>query len=283
MLLTIGMIFYQGIEGSYSSYVASLLVSNLWDTYSSQGVFSFKELFENVVNQSWIGVVPIENSYAWSVHQNFFLFSKYNVKIIGEYYLPIRHALLGIGEVEDIKKVISHPQALMQTEDFVSQYWWETEEVADTALAAKIVAQKKDPSIGAIASPYAWKIYGLNVLKRGIQDQDGNTTRFFVIVPEWVHQNIQSKISDDFSAKPYEKVSVLFRLKDIPAALYKALGAFATRGINLTKIESVPAKQKAFEYIFWLDLQKNVPEKLVKEALEELEFFSKEIKVLGVY
>ncbi len=277
------MIFYQGIEGSYSSYVASLLAKNLWDWQQSQGVFSFKDLFESVVGKSWIWIVPIENSYAWSVHQNFFLFSKYNVKIVGEYYLPIRHALLGVGKIEDIKKVISHPQALMQTEDFVSQHWWETQEVADTALAAKIVAQEGDPSVGAIASPYAGEIYSLNILKKGIQDQDGNTTRFFVIVPNDFDQNIQSKITDEFSAKPYEKVSVLFRLKDIPAALYKALGAFATRGINLTKIESVPAKQKAFEYIFWLDFQKNVPEKLVKEALEELEFFSKEIKVLGVY
>ncbi len=277
------MIFYQGIEGSYSSYVASLLAKNLWDWQQSQGVFSFKDLFESVVGKSWIWIVPIENSYAWSVHQNFFLFSKYDVKIIWEYYLPIRHALLGVGKIEDIKKVISHPQALMQTEDFVSQHWWETQEVADTALAAKIVAQEGDPSVGAIASPYAGEIYSLNILKKGIQDQDGNTTRFFVIVPNDFDQNIQSKITDEFSAKPYEKVSVLFRLKDIPAALYKALGAFATRGINLTKIESVPAKQKAFEYIFWLDFQKNVPEKLVKEALEELEFFSKEIKVLGVY
>ena len=277
------MIFYQGIEGSYSSYVASLLAKNLWDWQQSQGVFSFKDLFERVVSESWIWIVPIENSYAWSVHQNFFLFSKYDVKIVWEYYLPIRHALLGVGQIEDIKKVISHPQALMQTEDFVSQHWWETEEVADTALAAKMIAQKGDPAIGAIASPYAGEIYGLNILKKGIQDQDGNITRFFVIIPNGLYQDIQAKIADEFSAKPYEKVSVLFRLKDIPAALYKALGAFATRGINLTKIESVPAKQKAFEYIFWLDFQKNVPEKLVKEALEELEFFSKEIKVLGEY
>jgi len=120
-------------------------------------------------------------------------------------------------------------------------------------------------------------------LKKSIQDQDGNTTRFFVIVSHNDYQNMKTRIPEEFRSKPYEKISVLFRLKDIPAALYKALWAFATRGINLTKIESVPAKQKAFEYIFWLDFQKNVPDKLVKEALEELEFFSREIKILGVY
>jgi len=155
--------------------------------------------------------------------------------------------------------------------------------VADTALAAKMVAEGGDLSVGAIASPYAAEIYGLKILEKNIQDQEGNTTRFLIVAPQRDEKFEKEEFKEMFGAKPYEKVSVLFRLRDIPAALYKALGAFATRGINLTKIESVPAKQKAFEYVFWLDFQKNVPEKLVKEALEELEFFSKEVKVLGEY
>ena len=269
-------IFYQGEPGAYSHQVG-LEIAKFFNFSEEDvvGLFSFKDVFETIVNDDGIGIIPIENSYAGSVHENFFHLSKYPVKIIGEYYLSINHCLCSVGkDIAKVKKAYSHYQALMQCENFLKKHNIQPVVWADTAGSAKYVKEQNDPTIAAISSTLAAKIYGLNILKENINDQPGNTTRFFIVVKEG------SKLCCPLD---FKKVSLLFKVKDMPAVLYKCLGAFATRNINLTKIESLPTQEKRFEYMFWIDFEKPDNEELLDGALKELFCFAKQIKILGKY
>ena len=239
-------------------------------------LFSFKDMFEYVTeNKGSLWIVPIENSYAGSVHENFFNLVKYPVKIIGEYYLPIEHCLVGTGsDLNKVKKAYSHYQALMQCENYLEKHNIQPVIWVDTAGSAKFVKEKSDPTLAAISSELAAKIYWLNILDRKINDQKGNTTRFFIIS----HRDSPISLVSNFTKK-----SLVFKVKDMPAVLYKCLWAFATRWINLTKIESIPTQEKKFEYMFWIDLELPKNEKILEEALNELWFFAKEVKLLGKY
>ena len=267
-------IFFQWEKWAYSHYVWLQVAKKFnIDEKNVIWVFSFKDLFESVVNNKWIWIVPIENSYAWSVHENFYHLSKFPIKIIWEYYLEIKHCLLGLtDDIKKIKKAYSHYQALMQCEKFLENHnikpvvWW------DTATSAKYIMNQKNPSYACIASKLRAKLYWLNILKENIADQSWNTTRFFVVIPEEFYTN---------EANP-QKTSIVFSVKDMPAVLYKCLGAFATRNINLTKIESLPTRKWKFEYMFWLDFE-NSWNDLVNWALNELSFFAKDIKILWSY
>ena len=267
-------IFYQWEPGAYSHQVGLKIAKKFdVDKQNVTWLFSFKDLFDSVVEKNWIGIVPIENSYAGSVHENFFHLSKYPVKIIWEYYLEINHCLLSTSkDISTIKKAFSHYQALMQCEKFLKSYNIQPVAWADTAGSAKYVAEQNNPEFSAVASELAGEIYWLNILKKNINDQKWNTTRFFVIVPE----------NSYLCCEKHKKISLLFKVKDIPAVLYKCLGAFATRDINLTKIESLPTQEKRFEYMFWIDFENPGEEKL-EWALKELWCFAKHIKILGKY
>jgi prephenate dehydratase len=252
-------------------------------------VFSFRDMFDKVVENNWIWIVPIENSYAGSVHENFYHLVSYPVEIIGEYYLEVSHCLASVwNDLKKIKKVYSHPQALMQCENYLKSKWIQPLSWWDTAWSAKYVKQLNDPTVGAICSELAAEIYWLNILDRWINDQKGNTTRFFIIKKSdkfleyrqyWSKSQI--KLSSDRFLN--EKMSIVFKVKDMPAVLFKCLWAFATRAINLTKIESLPAKQWPFEYMFWLDFELPKDKSIVDWALEELKFFAKDVRILGVY
>ena len=275
-------IYYQGIKGAYSHQVWEILkdyfVKKWFDkSIETQWVFSFKDIFENLERNWWIWIIPIENSYAWSVHQNLYLMRDYNVKILAEYYLPVRHCLASLANsISDINQVYSHPQALMQCENFLRRYNFEPIDFLDTAWSAKYVAQKKDNTIAAICSEYAAKLYWLNILKRNINDHPDNTTRFLFVCLNKDYLKFKKFFNKE------EKQTIIFKVKDQPAILFKCLWAFATRSINLTKIESIPSKRWNFEYLFWIDFEAS--KKLdINWALEELHFFTKEIIDLGVY
>ncbi len=275
-------IYYQWVDWAYSHKVSLKYADKFW--ISDKNViwlFSFKDVFEKI--KDWnIWVLPIENSYAWSVHENFYHISSYSIKIISEFYQEIDHYLLwNTKNKKDIKKIYSHPQALMQCENYINKNLWDIKEYWDTAWAAKHIKEKWDKTFWAIASDLAGKIYWLNVLDKSIQDQNWNTTRFFVIVSDKLYKQKFEK--NNYNIKKSYKISVLFKTKDIPAALYKCMWSFATRFINLTKIESLPSRWSRFEYMFWLDFEKNVEQKFVDEALEELKFFSKDLKILWDY
>ncbi len=265
-------IFYQWIEWAYSHKVWTII----WQYYNIKDIiweFSFKDMFDSIVKKKWIWIVPIENSYAWSVHENFYHINSYDVKIIWEYYLPVKHCLLSTSNDKNtIKKAYSHYQALMQCESYLFKNNIEPIVFQDTALSAKYIKEKKDKSLSSIASSFAWKIYWLNVIEENINDKLDNTTRFLIVAPK--DTLIKNYTNDN-------KVSMVFKVKNMPAVLYKCLWAFATRNINLTKIESLPAKEWKFKYMFWIDF--NHSNKNINYIIKELSFFAKDIRILWKY
>lgn len=237
------------------------------------GLPTFTGIFESTA-ESGFGIVPIENSYAGAVYENYFNLAKYNVRIYAEYFLPVHHCLASPSrDITSIQKVFSHYQAIMQTEQYTKSHGWIGENYGDTAGAAEYVSKTGDLSYGAVCSELAAEIYGLNILDRNIQDQDGNTTRFFLVGQDGQWENTTKS----------GKISLIFRVKNIPGVLYKCLGAFATRAVNITKIESLPARDTPFEYMFWMDLDGLLDSEVVRGALEELAFFTTNVRLLGEY
>ncbi|MBS8122381.1 prephenate dehydratase [Candidatus Vampirococcus lugosii] len=275
---------YQGIIGSYSSEVSQLLKNSLNIETSIYGNFSFKDVFQKINNKNLL-CIPIENSYAGPIYENFYHIYENDVEIVGEYYKMINHKLLAkTKDISKIKKVYSHIQALMQCEKYINNNGIKLQEFSDTALAAKMISESKDDSIGAIASGFCSEIYGLNILDSDIQDQGGNTTRFLIIKDKSMNNEIfeNNEFIKNFKNKK-GKISIIFKTKDEPAILYKCLGSFATKNINLSKIESLPSKENPFEYIFWIDIEKPNNDEILEEILNELNFFTKFIKIIGKY
>jgi chorismate mutase/prephenate dehydratase len=218
------------------------------------------------------GVVPIENSTEGVVNYTLDMFIDSNLLIYGEVLLEVSHYLLSkTGRLEDIKKVYSHPQPIAQC-----RHWLETNlphipvsEVTSTARAAELCAA--DPEAAAIASELAAQLYGLKVIKARIEDNVNNYTRFLVL----------SKKLPERTGK--DKTSVMLSVKDKVGALYDLLRPFASHGLNMTKIESRPSRRKAWEYIFFVDIEGHIEEDQVKKALEEVKSRCLFLKVLGSY
>ena len=271
-------IYYQGEPGAYSNIASIEVAKSLWisDTCSVEWLGTFESVWERI-SQGHIGVLPIENSYAGPIHANLFAFSRVDASIIGTYNLEIEHCLISLEDnLSDIKTAISHPQALDQTYHYLKKHSIARENFYDTAGAAKYIAEKKVKWYGAISSKLAAEIYHLNILDESVQDQSGNTTRFLVIC--------LSKDVEKYSFQEKKnKISLIFEARHIPASLYKCLGAFATNNVNITKIENLPAFWKPFSVQFWVDFEGNMQDESVKKTLEELEFFTSEIRILGQY
>lgn len=194
--------------------------------------------------------------------------------IIGSYDLEVHHCLLSLEiEISSVKKALSHTQALDQCYHFLKERNIEAEKFYDTAGAAKYIAEQKISGSAAIASKLAAEIYGLNILQESIQDQSGNTTRFLIVCRTQDAKNYQY-------TQTSRKVTLIFETRNIPASLYKCLGAFATNGVNLTKIENLPSFGKPFSSLFWIDFEGKLEDEAVKKSLEELRFFTSDIKIL---
>ncbi len=236
-------------------------------------VSSIKEVFEEVERgRSDYGVVPIENSTEGVVNHTLDLFVESPLKIAGEVLLNVTHHLLSqSGKMEEIRKVASHPHAIAQCRNFLERELSGVPilEVSSTARAAQIAAA--DRSVGAIASELAARIYRLAVIKRRIEDNIHNRTRFLVIAPK----------SPSLSGK--DKTSIMVSLKDRVGALHDFLRGFAEHGVNLTMIQSRPSRRKAGEYVFYIDLEGHLEEPRVSKALENLSRGTLGLKVLGSY
>lgn len=269
-------IYYQWELWAYSHIVSEMIwVQNKIDKKNIIWLPNFWKVWDNIDENS-IWVLPIENSYAGSIHENMYKFLRFNHKVIWEIELDIRHCLLSKGkDISKIKKVYSHPQALSQCYDFLKSYSIEAISYMDTSSAARMVSENNDESIAAIASREASAIYGLNIIQENIQDQIGNTTRFFVVTSK--------KNNENLNIKKAWKTTIIFKARNIPASLYKCLWAFATNWINLTKIESLPSLKDRFTYMFWLDFEGNSNDEKVKNALSELQFFTKEYFIIWEY
>jgi prephenate dehydratase len=238
---------------------------------------SFEDAFAAVRNgDARLAMIPIENSLAGRVADIHHLMPESGLHIVGEHFQRVNHCLLGLkgATLAGLKTVSSHVQALSQCRNFIKQHGLKAIVRADTAGSAAELAQQDDKTAAAIASALAAEIYGLQVLATDIEDAEHNTTRMVVMAREPI---------DPDPAKGPVVTSFVFRVRSVPAALYKALGGFATNGVNITKLESYILDGNFTVAQFYADIEGHPDQRSVRLALEELSFFSREVRILGVY
>lgn len=266
-------IAYQGVAGAYS-HIAAMQV------YPGQEYVpceTFEEAMKKVAGgEVDFAMIPVENSNAGRVSDVHFLLPKTGLHIVGEHFLRIEHQLLAIkgARLEDIKSASSHPQALAQCSEFLKQHGIKPTARIDTAKSCEDVAAWQDKTKAAIASKLAAEIYELEILAANIENAANNTTRFLIMSRE-------EQIPEDDGCQYI--TSFIFRLKNIPAALYKALGGFATNGINMTKLESYLLDGKFISAQFYAEIEAHPQQQSFKNAFDELRFFSDNVHVLGTY
>ncbi len=267
------LIAFQGVAGAYSDMACRAVHPEM----ATLPCASFEDTFA-AVNQgrAALAMIPIENSSAGRVADIHHLLPESGLHIIAEHFQKIDHQLLAPkgATVESIQEVHSHVQALSQCRRFVRGAGFKPIVHADTAGAAAEVAEHGDPTRAAIASQLAGEIYGLQSLGSDIQDLEHNTTRFLIMSKE--------PVDPDPTEGPVVTTFV-FRVRSVPAALYKGLGGFATCGVNITKLESYILDASFTVAQFYADIEGHPDQRLVRLALEELSFFSREVKILGVY
>ncbi len=269
---------FQGVPGAYSELASRQLFGAKCKTVPFE---TFEDVFE-AVDKGKVdrGMIPIENSLAGSIHQNYDLLLQHKLHIVGEAYLKVEHALLVLPSTpfKDVREVRSHPQALAQCSRFFVEHrkikpvvWF------DTAGAARDIAKEKPAGVAAFASEYAGKLYGLKVLKRAAQNETMNFTRFLAISRSATTAN-----------KKANKTSIAFGAKNEAGSLFRILGIFAAHKIDLNKIESRPNPASPFEYRFYLDLagastSSATGNTSIKQALRELKNVSIDLRILGSY
>ena len=266
-----------GIQGELGAY-SHIAVENLYKNADIKTCSTFEDTFKLAYNdQSYKIVIPIENSLAGRVADIHYLLPKYKLQIHGEYFLPVEHNLLGKPDatIEEIKYVRSHAQAISQCQKIINEKNFKSIISVDTAGSAKDLAKGKDKSIAAIASELSAKMYNLKILKKNIEDDKGNVTRFLIM-----GKNIEQP---DYDKDKKYLTSCIFRVKSEPSALYKCLGGFATNQVNLTKLESFSVKNTFEQANFYLDIEGHLEQPNVKKALEELGFHTETLDILGVY
>mmetsp|Transcript_16693 Transcript_16693/g.20070 ORF Transcript_16693/g.20070 Transcript_16693/m.20070 type:complete len:383 (+) Transcript_16693:187-1335(+) len=284
---------YQGVPGAYSEMAAMAAYSECEPVPCAQ----FEDCFSAV--EQWNvdrAIVPVENTLGGSIHRNYDLLLRHRLHIVGEVQVAVDHCLLALPGVKksDISRVLSHPQALAQCEDYLTGMGVVREAVADTAKAAADIAENQQLDRAALASSRAGSLYGLEVVEGGVQDEQNNITRFIALS--------RSPIAPpkDFPTK----TSIVFALSEGPGVLFKALACFSLRGIDLTKIESRPMKWKPlrqesiipsntmdlegcewsrFQYLFYVDFIGSMAEENCQNALRNLEEMTTSLKLLGTY
>ena len=266
-------IAFQGEPGA-NSHIAC---RDVYPDYEAVACPTFEDAFQSVKDgAASLGMIPIENSVAGRVADIHHLLPLSGLEIVGEYFLPVSHSLVAPkgATLDTLESVTSHPQALGQCRESLRKLGLTPIVGADTAGSARIVAEAGDPKRGALSSALAAEIYGLDVLRNNLEDEMHNTTRFVVMSPEkaWAARGLGPIIT-----------TFVFRVRNVPAALYKAMGGFATNGVNMTKLESYQLDGEFFATQFYADIEGHPDDPNVKFAFEELEFFSREFKILGVY
>ena len=267
-------IAFQGELGAYSHIAINELFKDAEIKTCSTFEETFKVAFEN---EDYKIVIPLENSLAGRVADIHYLLPKYKLQIHAEHFQKVEHNLLAKenSNLEDIKYVRSHAQAIGQCQKIIMDNKYKTIISADTAGSAKELADGKDKSIAAIASKLSAQIYNLKILKENIEDEKGNVTRFLIM-----GKNVQQP---EFQKGKKFITTCIFRLKSEPAALYKSLGGFATNQVNMTKLESFSVKNTFAQTNFYLDFEGHIEEKPVQNAMEELGFHTESLDILGVY
>ncbi len=265
-------IAFQGAHGAYSDMSCRAVFPDL----KTVPCDSFDEAFRAVMDgRSDLAMIPVDNTIAGRVADVHHLMPQGDLFIIGEHFQPINHMLLGLpgAKIEDIKHVHSHVHAIPQCRKFLNKLNVTSHVHADTAGAAKEIAANGDVQHAAIASELAAEIYNLDILERDIEDQARNVTRFLILSTEPHFPEPE---------EAHVMTSLLFEVRNIPAALYKALGGFATNGLSMTKLESYVDQQ--FQAArFYCDIEGHHESPEFEHALEELGFYAKDVKLLGTY
>lgn len=266
-------ITFQGALGAYSHIACTELFPGS-DYIPSDTFEQAMELVQN--GEADYAVIPVENSNAGRVSDVHFLLPKTDLTIIGEHFLRVEHQLLAIPgtKLEEIEAAASHPQALAQCSEFLKQHKIKALSRIDTAKSCERIVETEDKTRAAIASKLAAKIYGLSILASNIENDTRNTTRFLIMSKN------KSMPKDDGSKFV---TSLVFKVKNIPAALYKALGGFATNGVNITKIESYVVNGNFISAQFYVEIESHPEAPEFKRAFEELKFYSESIHFLGTY
>jgi len=267
-------IAYQGVPGAYSH----LSCTRVHPELEAHACESFADaMFMVERGEARLAMIPLENSTAGRVEEIYRLMPKTQLHIIAEHFEPVNHCLLAIPgtKVEQLNRVTSHPQALAQCDGNIRALGLEPIAALDTAGSASDLSKNPDPELGAIASSLAAELYGLEIVKEGFRDIEGNTTRFLILARD-------SKVPE-YDAEKEFMTSILFTARNIPASLYKALGGFATNGLNILKLESYMASDTMQVTSFHLDVASHPQEPAMQLALQELHFFAKEVRVMGTY
>jgi len=266
-------IVYQGEPGANSH----LACREAFPEMEAVACPTFEDALQAVKSgEARLAMIPIENSVAGRVADIHHLLPNADLYIVGEHFLRVRHQLMAIpgATLQTVKKVLSHTQALGQCRRKLMELGLKPVPEADTAGSARLVSEAKDPALAAIAPTLAAEIYGLDILMGDIEDEVHNTTRFVVLSAE----------ADDADPEDGPVVTTfIFRVRNVPAALYKALGGFATNGVNMTKLESYQPEGTFNATMFYADIEGHPSDRMVRLALEELSFFSSEKRVLGTY
>ncbi len=267
-------ISFQGEPGANSDTACR----NMFPAMEPLPCATFEDAFNAVESgKADLAMIPIENTIAGRVADIHHLLPESKLHIVGEYFLPIHFQLMVLPGVarSEIKTVHSHIHALGQCRKFIRKNGWKGVVAGDTAGAAKLVSEVKDRTMAALAPRLAASLYGLDIIEENVEDTDTNVTRFVVLTrsKEWVERP---------AADAPMMTTFIFRVRNVPAALYKAMGGFATNGVNMTKLESY--QLGAFTAtLFYADIEGHPDDPGVRNALEELKFFSREVRILGVY
>lgn len=271
--MSVSKIAYQGEPGA-NSHIACKNVYPQWEPLPCA---TFEDALGAITDgEALLGMIPIENSIAGRVADIHHLLPGSGLYIVGEYFLPIHFQLLGIkgARLAELTSVYSHVHALGQCRKFIREHRLAAHVTGDTAGSAREIAEWDDPTRASIATRLAADIYNLDLLAEDIEDETHNTTRFVVLskTPQWAKRGTGPLVT-----------SFVFRVRNVPAALYKALGGFATNGVNMTKLESYMVEGEFTATQFLADVDAHPEDPPLARALEELAFFCKELKILGVY
>ena len=266
-------IVYQGSPGAYSHLAAE----KIYPKSEFISCNTFEDCFKNChENEDYKTIIPVENSIAGRVADIQYLINKYKLQIYAEHFQEIKHNLMILkdNQMKNVKAVRSHSQAISQCQKLINSNKFESIIAADTAGSAKYISERKIISEAAIASELAAKIYNLKIIKKNIEDNSSNVTRFLIMG--------KKKLHPEFKNKNYI-TSCIFKVKNKPAALYKCLGGFATNNVNLSKLESFSDQNSFEQYLFICDMYGHIEDPKIQKSLEELGFHTVNLDILGVY
>ena len=278
-------VVFQGEPGAFSEEAVEAYFG---PAVERAAVPSWRAVFEAVRDGAPAGVVAIESSLAGSIRETYDLLNEFydsGIRIVGETTVPVRLALLGLpaARVDEIDRVYSHAQALAQADQFLRTRGWQVLTTYNTAGAAKLVAEGADRRAGAIASPRAASLYGLEVLADTVQSGDDNRTRFAVLGREGSEAPAGSRWAGRPEPSVARKTTLVFAVRNVPGSLHRCLGAFAEPGVNLSRLESRPARTARWEYVFWVDLDADAADPVCASALDDLRDEAEMVRILGSY